>query len=65
MSLRSHLFAEEVKFLGHRISAKGISMDQDYLDKISAWPLPVTGKHIQRYLGFLNYNPIIFITFLK
>jgi hypothetical protein len=58
---KCHLFSEKVKFLGHRVSARGISMDQEYLDKIAAWPLPVTGKHVQRYLGFLNYYFIFFL----
>ena len=59
------LFRTEVKFLGHRISGYGVSMDQDYLDKISKWPLPITGKDIQRYLGFLNYYSTYFQDFSK
>jgi hypothetical protein len=62
---KCHLFSEEVKFLGHRVSVRGISMDQEYLDKIAAWPLPVTGKHVQRYLGFLNYYSTYFQDFSK
>ena len=59
------LFREEVKFLGHRISGNGVSMDQEYLEKIAKWPLPVTGKDIQRYLGFLNYYSTYFQDFSK
>ena len=62
---KCHLFSEEVKFLGHIISGQGISMDQEYLDKIAAWPLPVTGKDMQRYLGFLNYYSTYFHNFAQ
>ena len=62
---KCNLFSEEVKFLGHKISGQGISMDQDYLTKISEWPLPITGKDIQRYLGFINYYSTYFQNFAK
>ena len=59
------LFATQVKFLGHCISGSGISMDREYLEKIANWPKPVTGKDIQRYLGFLNYYSTYFQDFAK
>ena len=62
---KCNLFAPEVKFLGHCVSSSGISMDRDYLAKIAAWNRPVTGKDIQRYLGFLNYYSTYFADFAK
>ena len=57
------LFAEEVKFLGHIINAEGIFMDQAYIEKIKNWPVPETGKDIQRFTGFINYYGSYFKNF--
>ena len=62
---KCHLFAKQVKFLGHNVSGDGIEMDKEYLNKIAAWPLPVTGKDIQRYLGFINYYSTYFKDFAR
>ena len=55
----------QVKYLGHVINREGIFMDRSYLDKIKAWPKPVSGKDIQSYLGYLNYYNSYFQDFAK
>lgn len=49
------LIADEIEFLGHRISNRGIQPDPNKIDKIADWPRPRTVKHIQQFLGLVNY----------
>ncbi len=58
------LFTKEVKFLGHIIYSQGIFMDHSYIEKIRSWPVPETGKDIQRFTGFINYYGSYFKIFL-
>ena len=47
--------ASEVEFLGFVISGSGISMAQDKVDAIKAWPVPKNVRGIQSFLGFVNF----------
>jgi hypothetical protein len=38
----SYLFREEVGYLGHVISAKGITMDKHKVKVVQDWPTPTT-----------------------
>ena len=42
----------EVRFLEHIISAKGVAADPD---KTSNWPTPTDKRHVQQFLGLVNY----------
>ncbi|KAL0163603.1 hypothetical protein M9458_039356, partial [Cirrhinus mrigala] len=44
-----------VQFLGYKISAEGVQMDQGKVDAIQKWPLPTCVKELQRFLGFTNF----------
>ena len=50
--------AKEVEFLGRTVSPEGIAPQphkiKNYLQKLS---FPKTKKGLQRYIGFVNYNP--------
>ena len=52
---KSFLFSREVRYLGRLVSEDGINLLQSYVDKITQWPLPTTGKELLSFLGFAGY----------
>ena len=52
---KTHLFQEEVEYLGHLVDAEGVKLIPSYVQKIAEWPLPQTGKELSAFLGFTNY----------
>jgi len=52
---KTHLFQEEVEYLGHLVDAEGVKLIPSYVQKITEWPLPQTGKELSAFLGFTNY----------
>jgi hypothetical protein len=46
---------QETKFLGHWISTEGIHMDQNKVKAIVEWPQPENIKHVQQFIGLINY----------
>ena len=52
---KTNLFQEKVDFLGHQVSKEGISMREDYIEKIRNWPVPKSVKELNTLLGFFNY----------
>ena len=52
---KTHLFRQEVEYLGHLISEQGITLLPSYVNKITEWPLPTTGKELAAFLGFCGY----------
>ena len=49
------IFASEVEYLGHLVSADGIRMIPSYVDKVLSWPLPTNGTELSSFLGFAGY----------
>ena len=49
------VFRTEVDYLGFHVSAAGIGMVPEYVERITAWPLPTTGTMMQSFLGVCNY----------
>ena len=45
----------EVAFLGHKVSADGISTDPDKVAAVERWPTPVTAKDVRSFLGLASY----------
>lgn len=43
----------EVKFLGHKITAEGITLDQDRVKAIVDMPIPQNKKELQRFYGMV------------
>ena len=62
---KCEFFKEEINYLGYHITAEGIKMREDYINKIIKWPKPQTVKQLQTYLGFLNYYRSFIIGFSK
>ncbi len=52
---KCHLLQQEVKYLGHIVSAKGISADPEKISQVSGWQTPSNRKELQRFLGFTGY----------
>ena len=58
---KTHLFEEEVDYLGFRVGKDGIKMKEDYVQKILDWPSPKSVKELRSWLGFCGY----YRTFIK
>ena len=52
---KCRLAVREVKYLGHILSGKGISVDPGKTDVITNWPKPKTPKQVKSFLGVSNY----------
>ena len=52
---KTHLFCYEIKFLGHKISQKGIEADGSKVDKILDWPIPKNAGDVRAFLGLVQY----------
>ena len=46
---------KRIRILGHIVDEKGIHTDPKKTKVIKEWPLPKTGKELQRFLGFSNW----------
>ena len=52
---KSFFFQTEVSFLGHVLSAKGISPNPEKVDKVWDWPIPKTSKEVNSFIGLASY----------
>ena len=52
---KSFFFQMEVSFLGHILSAKGISPNPKKVDKVRDWPIPKTSKEVHSFIGLASY----------
>ena len=52
---KSVLFTDEIEFLEHRISSKGIQANPAKLDKINNYPIPRSVADIRSFFGLVNY----------
>lgn len=49
------LMQEEVKYLGHVVSNKGVSTDPHKIDAVSEWPKPTNIKELRAFMGTVGY----------
>ena len=49
------LFQKEVKYLGHRVTADGISTDEDKIQAVKDWPRPKNLHELRSFLGLCTY----------
>jgi len=54
-SSKSHLYADEIEFLGHIISSRGIEVGSSKVQKILDWPVPQNPAEIRAFNGLVNY----------
>ena len=45
----------ETDFLGFRISPTGVSMANNKVEAVTAWPMPTKIRELQQFLGFANF----------
>ena len=46
---------KEVEYLGHNVSATGVSMEDSKIQTIKEWPKPTKKVEVQSFLGLVNY----------
>ena len=52
---KSHFFQTSVTFLGHILSADGVSPNPEKVTKIKDWPTPKTPKEVHSFVGLASY----------
>ncbi len=52
---KCNLLQSSVRFLGHVVSATGITADPAKIAKVREWPTPTTGSQLRSFLGFAGY----------
>ena len=52
---KCHLFQDKLKYLGHIVSADGISTDPAKIQCVKEWPVPQSLEQLQSFLGFVGY----------
>lgn len=62
---KCHFAGKEVKFLGHVISRKGVSVDPEKTKAVSEFPVPKTPKQVRSFLGMANYYRRFILNFSK
>ena len=53
---KSYFFQASVIFLGHVLSADGISANPEKVEKVRDWPVPSNAKELHSFLGFASYD---------
>ena len=48
-------FREEIEYLGHVVSRKGISTNPKKVEAVAKWPTPQTVYDVRSFLGFVGY----------
>ena len=54
-SSKCHFLQSELLYLGHRVSADGISTDADTIVAVQGWLVPSTVKQLRSFLEFASY----------
>ena len=52
---KSCLFAQDINFLGHHISQRGIEADVKKVKHILNWPIPKNAMEVHTFLGLVQY----------
>ena len=52
---KSHFFQTSITFLGHILSANGVSPNPEKVAKIKDWPTPKTPKEVHSFVGLALY----------
>ena len=52
---KCHLFCQEVKYLGHIVTKKGITTDPNKIKCVQSWPRPQCLTELQSFRGLCSY----------
>ena len=55
-SKKCEFYSDSVEYLGYIISENGVQINPKILNTILDWPVPMSVKEIQQFLGFCNSN---------
>ena len=49
------IFQRKVEYLGHVVGEDGVSMVDNFIQRVQVWPEPRTGAEVRSFLGFTGY----------
>ena len=52
---KCNVLKHRVQYLGHIVSDKGVQADPSKIEKVASWPIPVSTKEVQQFLGLAGY----------
>ncbi|XP_067667689.1 uncharacterized protein [Haliotis asinina] len=52
---KCHFFKRQVSYLGHTVSAEGVSTDPQKVDSVRDWPIPKNVSEVRSFLGLASY----------
>ena len=52
---KCQFYQSSVHYLGHIVSAEGVSTDPEKLDAVTSWPRPTNVTELRSFLGFCSY----------
>ena len=52
-------FKEEIDYLGHLVSGKGVATSPKKIEAVTKWPVPQTVYDVRSFLGFVGYIQIV------
>ena len=62
---KSYFFQTSIMFLGHILSAQGVSPNSKKVSKIKDWPMPKTPKEVHSFVGLASYYRRFIPSFAK
>ena len=52
---KCHLFQREVHYLGHVVSAEGVSTEPEKVEVVRSWPTPSSTTEVRSFVGLVSY----------
>ena len=52
---KCEFYRRKVTFLGHDVDEYRMHINHDKVASVNAWPMPMTTKEVQSFLGFAQY----------
>ena len=52
---KCHFFKQQVEFLGHIVSQRGVSTDPSKVEAVKEWPIPRRVRDVRAFLGLTGY----------
>ena len=57
---KCHLFQQEFKFLGHKVSPQGVATCNDKVQAVKDWPISTCVKELRAFVGLASYIENLF-----